>query len=63
MHTHTVKTEGRIRIMFCVGDELHPLCERIKSDKGDILSMKVGPKNSDYTLTVRYPEAQQELIP
>lgn len=49
--------------MFCVGDELRPLCERIKADKGEILSMKYGPRNADYTLTVRYPDAQQELIP
>lgn len=51
------------RLFEVDGDDLFHIVAREKAGEFIILSMDVGPKNSHYTVHVRYPEPRQaELI-
>lgn len=63
MNTVNENPISRTKIVQCVGNELIDYGTRAMNKEFEILSCKVGPGNAAYTLTLRYPKAQQELIP
>lgn len=61
MQTTTTPPQ-RTRNVHCFdGPELDAYFARARAGEFEIMTMIIGPKRAEYTLTLLYPKAQQEL--